>query len=62
MLTKVLVVAVICALMTSATCAFSPEFKAFLLRALYSIADPFTFITFQHPQVENAADNQGKIT
>lgn len=61
-LTKVLVAAVICALMTSVACAFSPEFKAFLLRAFYSIADTFTSITFQDPQVENVADNQGKIT
>lgn len=61
-LTKVLVAAAICALMTSVACAFSPEFKAFLLRTFYSIADTFTSITFQDPQVENVADNQGKIT
>lgn len=61
-LTKVLVAAVVCALMTSVACAFSPEFKAFLLRAFYSIAENFTSITFQDPQVENVADNQGKIT
>ena len=52
-LTKVLVAAVVCALMTSVACAFSPEFKAFLLRAFYSIAENFTSITFQNPQVEN---------
>lgn len=61
-LTKVLVAAAICALMTSVACAFSPEFKAFLLRAFHSFADTFTSITFQDPQVENLADNQGKIT
>lgn len=52
-LTKVLVAAVVCALMTSVVCAFSPEFKQFLLRAFYSIAETFTSITFQDPQVEN---------
>lgn len=61
-LTKVLVAAVVCALMTSVACAFSPEFKAFLLRAFYSIAENFTSITFQNPQVENVADDQGRIT
>lgn len=61
-LTKVLVAAVVCALMTSVACAFSPDFKAFLLRAFYSIAETFTSITFQDPQVENVADDQGRIT
>lgn len=62
MLSKVLVAAVICALMTSMACAFSPDFKAFLLRAFYSIAETFTSITFQNPQIENVAETQGKIT
>lgn len=57
-LTKVLAAAVICALMTSVACAFSPEFKAFLLRAFYSIADTFTSITFQDPQEGNLAEEQ----
>lgn len=58
MLSKVLVAAVICALMTSVACAFSPDFKAFLLRAFYSIAETFTSITFQGPQTENIVDAQ----
>lgn len=61
-LAKVLIAAVICALTISVACAFSPEFKEFLLRAFYSVAETFTSITFQDPEVENVANSQGKIT
>ena len=57
-LTKVLVAAVVFALMTSVVCAFSPEFKSFLLRTFYSIADTFTSITFQEPKTENTVESQ----
>ena len=60
-LAKALIAAVICALTISVACAFSPEFKEFLLRAFYSVAETFTSITFQDPQGENTADSQEPI-
>ena len=60
-LAKALIAAVICALTISVACAFSPEFKEFLLRAFYSVAETFTSITFQDPQGENTANAQEPI-
>lgn len=61
-LSKVLIAAVLCGIMTSAACAFSPSFREFLVRVFYSVADTFTAITFQDPQVEDVGSKQGAIT
>ena len=60
-LAKALIAAVICALTISVACAFSPEFKEFLLRAFYSVAETFTSITFQDPEVENVVPETEKF-
>ena len=61
-LSKVLIAALLCALMTSAACAISPDFRAFLARVFYSVAETFTAITLRDPQVEDVGATQGKIT
>ena len=52
-LSRILIAAVLCGVMTSAACAFSPSFREFLVRVFYSVADTFTAITFQNPHVED---------
>lgn len=51
-LTKVLVAAVLCAAMTTAACAFSPQFREFLSEIFSHVAQTFTAITFRDPRGE----------
>lgn len=60
-LTKVLVAAVLCAAMTTAACAFSPQFREFLSEIFSHVAQTFTAITFRNPQEEDVGASQGKI-
>lgn len=59
-LTKVLVAAVLCAAMTTAACAFSPQFREFLSEIFSHVAQTFTAITFRNPQEEDVGASQGK--
>lgn len=52
-LSKVLIAAILCGVMTSAACAISPDFRAFLARVFYSVAETFTAITLRDPKVED---------
>lgn len=60
LLSKVLIAALLCALMTSAACAISPDFRAFLARVFYSVAETFTALTLRDPQVEDVGEIQGQ--
>lgn len=51
-LAKVLVAAVLCAAMTTAACAISPQFRAFLSEIFSQVAQTFTAITFRDPEEE----------
>lgn len=57
-LTKVLVAAVLCAAMTTAACAFSPQFREFLSEIFSHVAQTFTAITFRNPQEEDVGEIQ----
>lgn len=52
-LSKVLIAAILCGVMTSAACAISPDFRAFLVRVFYSVTQTFTSITLRDPKVED---------
>ena len=58
-LTRVLIAAVLCGLLTTAACAVSPQFKAFLTHIFYSVAETFTSLTLRDPQIEDVAGMQG---
>ena len=58
-LTRVLIAAALCGLLTTAACAVSPRFKAFLTHIFYSVAETFTAFTLQDPQVEDIGALQG---
>ena len=58
-LARVVIAAVLCGLLTTAACAISPDFKAFLTRIFYSITETFTSFTLRDPQVEDVASMQG---
>lgn len=60
-LSKVLIAAILCGVMTSAACAISPDFRAFLARVFYSVAQTFTAITLRDPKVEDVGAKQGNI-
>lgn len=60
-LTKVLVAAVLCAAMTTAACAFSPQFREFLSEIFSHVAQTFTAITFRNPQEEDVGSAQEGI-
>ena len=49
----------LCGLLTTAACAVSPQFKAFLTHIFYSVAETFTSLTLRDPQVEDVAGMQG---
>ena len=57
-LTKVLVAAVLCAAMTTAACAFSPQFREFLSEIFSHVAQTFTAITFRNPKEEDVGEIQ----
>ena len=57
---KVLIAAILCGVMTSAACAISPDFRAFLARVFYSVAETFTSITLRDPKVEDVGAIQGE--
>lgn len=59
-LTRVLIAAVLCGLLTTAACAVSPQFKAFLTHIFYSVAEVFTAFTLQDPQIEDVGALQGE--
>ena len=59
-LSKVLIAAILCGVMTSAACAISPNFRAFLARVFYSVAETFTSITLRDPKVEDVGAIQGE--
>ena len=59
-LSKALIAAVLCGVMTSAACAISPDFREFLSRVFYSVAQTFTAITLRDPQVEDVGHFQGQ--
>ena len=59
-LTRVLIAAVLCGLLTTAACAVSPQFKAFLTHIFYSVAEAFTAFTLQDPQIEDVGALQGE--
>ena len=52
-LSRALIAAVLCGVMTSVACAVSPDFREFLSRVFYSVAQTFTAITLRDPQVED---------
>ena len=58
-LTRVLIAAVLCGLLTTAACAVSPQFKAFLTHIFYSVAETFTSFSLQDPEIENVGALQG---
>lgn len=59
-LSRTLIAAVLCGVMTSAACAISPDFREFLSRVFYSVAQTFTAITLRDPQVEDVGGIQKK--
>ena len=59
-LTRVLIAAALCGLLTTAACAVSPRFKAFLTHIFYSVAETFTAFTLQDPQIEDVGALQGE--
>lgn len=60
-LSRILIAAVLCGIMTSAACAISPNFREFLARVFYSVAETFTAITLRDPRVEDVGATQGAI-
>ena len=52
-LSRALIAAIFCGVMTSAACAISPDFREFLSRVFYSVAQTFTAITLRDPKVED---------
>ena len=58
-LARVVIAAVLCGLLTTAACAISPDFKAFLTRIFYSVTEVFTAFTLQDPQTEDIGALQG---
>ena len=59
-LTRVLIAAVLCGLLTTAACAVSPQFKAFLTHIFYSVAETFTSLTLRDPQIEDVSKSHGQ--
>lgn len=57
-LSRILIAAVLCGVMTSAACALSPSFRAFLARVFYSVAETFTALTLRDPEVEDVGAMQ----
>lgn len=58
-LARVVIAAVLCGLLTTAACAISPGFKAFLTHIFYSVTEVFTAFTLQDPQTEDIGALQG---
>lgn len=58
-LSKVVIAAVLCGLLTTVACAISPDFKAFLTRIFYSVTETFTSFTLRDPKIEDVAGMQG---
>ena len=58
-LARVVIAAALCGLLTTAACAISPDFKAFLTRIFYSVTEVFTAFTLQDPQTEDIGALQG---
>lgn len=58
-LARVVIAAVLCALMTTAACALSPQFRTFLTHVFYSVAEAFTSLTLRDPHIEDIAGMQG---
>lgn len=59
-LTRVLIAAVLCGLLTTAACAVSPQFKAFLTHIFYSVAETFTSLTLRDPRIEDVSKSHGQ--
>ena len=59
-LARVVIAAVLCGLLTTAACAISPNFKAFLTRIFYSVTETFTAFTLKDPQSEDVGALQGE--
>ena len=59
-LTRVLIAAALCGLLTTAACAVSPQFKAFLTHIFYSVAETFTSFTLRDPQIEDVSKSHGQ--
>lgn len=59
-LARVVIAAVLCGLLTTAACAISPNFKAFLTRIFYSVTETFTAFTLKDPQTEDVGALQGE--
>ena len=59
-LTRVLIAAVLCGLLTTAVCAVSHQFKAFLTHIFYSVAETFTSLTLRDPQIEDVSKSHGQ--
>lgn len=59
-LARVVIAAVLCGLLTTAACAISPDFKAFLTRIFYSVTETFTSFTLRNPQVEDISKTHGQ--
>lgn len=59
--TRILIAAVLLGLMTTAACAISPQFREFISKIFYSVAETFTSMTLRDPQVEDGAGSQEQI-
>ena len=59
-LTRVLIAAALCGLLTTAACAVSPRIKAFLTHIFYSVAETFTSFTLRDPQIEDVSKSHGQ--
>ena len=59
-LTRVLIAAVLCGLLTTSACAVSTQFKAFLTHIFYSVAETFTSLTLRDPQIEDVSKSHGQ--
>lgn len=59
-LARVVIAAVLCGLLTTAACAVSPQFREFLNRVFYSIAETFTSFSLKDPQIEDVGALQGE--
>jgi len=59
-LARVVIAAVLCGLLTTAACAISPDFKAFLTRIFYSVTETFTSFALKDPQTEDVGALQGE--
>lgn len=59
-LARVVIAAVLCGLLATVACAVSPQFREFLNRVFYSIAETFTSFSLKDPKIEDVGALQGE--